>query len=92
VLLHEVLQGGNVPPHDAFWLDQNMPRWSRSLVVVPPANRNAEHRFVVDLDGDLGLTRVDRDSPPGCLGLDPGPLLKSIHDNLAALRAGKHAG
>ena len=88
ILLQGVLQGGNFPPRDASWLHENLPRWCRSLVMVAPERRRAEHRFVVDLDGDVGLTRVDRVASKNCLGLDPGPLLRSLHDEVAALRSG----
>ena len=86
ILLHDVLQGGNFAPDDAFWLDATMPHWAHSLVLAAPRDRKAEHRFVVDLDSDLGLARVDRDSLKDCLALDPGPMLRSIRDEVAALR------
>ena len=86
LLLQDLMNGGQFPPHDAFWANQCIPRWCNSLALELHQVRAAEHRFVVDLDGDAGLTRSSHGSTDKCLYLDTVPVLESIRDAIASLR------
>jgi hypothetical protein len=86
LLLQDLLNGGQFPPHDAFWASRNLPRWCRRLALEPHRVREAEYRFVVDLDAEAGLTRLSLETTGTCLQLDTTPLLEAIRDDIAALR------
>jgi len=86
VLLQDLMNAGQVPPHDAFWASQGLPRWCKSLTLESRQVRGAEHRFVVDLDGDAGLTRSSHEAKGTNLYLDTVPVLEGIRDEIAALR------
>ncbi len=86
VLLQDLMNGGHFPPHDAFWVSQGIPRWSRAVALEPHNARNAEYRFVVDMDRDAGLARVNRESAGTCLCLDTTPVLEAIREEIALLR------
>ena len=75
VLLQDLLNGGHFPPQDAFWVSQNLPRWSGALALEPSQGRNAEPGFVVDPDGEAGLVRSSLDAPAPGLGLDTASFL-----------------
>ena len=86
VLLQDLLNGGHFPVHDALWINQNLPRWSGTLVVESDTGRSAKPRFVVDLDGEAGLARSGPDSGGSGLFLDTTTFLTLIRDRIATLR------
>ena len=86
VLLQDLMNSGQLPPHDAFWASQSIPRWCQAVALVSHQFRIAEHGFVVDLDGDAGLARLTRESAGTCHGLDTGSVLASMRDEIASLR------
>ena len=86
VLLQELMNGGQFPPYEAFWVNQSIPRWSRSVVLASPSAPSSKPRFIVDLDGDAGLVRSDREVEGTVLGLDMAPVLESIRNEIALLR------
>ncbi len=86
VLMQDLMNGGQLPPHDAFQVSQSFPRWCRAAALASHQVRNAEHGFVVDLDGDAGLVRWTRESASTCLGLDMSPVLAAIGKEIVPLR------
>ena len=86
VLLQDLLNGGHFPPQDAFWISQNLPRWSGALALEPLQGRNAKPRLVVDPDGEAGLVRSSLDAPVPGLGLDTASFLATIRDEIGKLR------
>ena len=86
VLLQDLLNGGHFPPQDAFWVSQNLPRWSGTLALESLQGRNAKPRLVVDPDGDAGLARSSLDVPVPGLGLDTASFLATIRDEIGKLR------
>lgn len=88
VLMQDLMNGGNFPPHDAFWLSQRIPRWCRALTLAPPEARGSEHGFVVDPHGDAGLARSNGQTAATCLCVDMTSVIKSIADEIATLREG----
>lgn len=86
VLLLDLMNGGQFPPHDAFWVSQKIPRWCAALRLESGNVRDAEHRFVVDLDGAAGPARLALESAGTSLYLDTAPVLETIRDETAALR------
>lgn len=85
--MQDLVNAGHFPPHDAFWLKQNIPRWSQALAIESHQTRTAAHRFVVDPDSDAGLARLKPESAGTCLGFDPASFLDSIRAEIALLRA-----
>ncbi len=86
LLLQDLMNGGHFPPNDAFWISQSIPRWSRAAALKSQPARSAEDRFVVDLDGDEGLARTNRELSGACLSLDTAPVLASIIEEITRLR------
>jgi len=86
VLLQDLMNGGHFPPHDALWVSQGIPRWSRSTRLELRTAQIADHGFIVDPDGDAGLTRSISGSVSPCLCLDMAPVLKSMREEFASLR------
>ena len=86
VLLQGLINEGHFPPNDAFWISQSIPRWSRAVAIKADQAGSAKDRFVVDLDGDEGLSRSNLDSADSCLTVDMAPLLESILEEIAVLR------
>jgi hypothetical protein len=86
VLLQDLMNGGHFPPYEAFWVSQSIPRWSQAATLESRQVRTAEHRFVVDLDGDAGLARLNPQSAATCLCLDTATIQASIRDEIASLR------
>lgn len=88
VLMQDVMNGGNFPPHDAFWVSQRIPRWCQALLLESHEVRRVEHGFVVDPNGDAGLARSSGESAGTSLCLDMASVLESIGDEIASLREG----
>ena len=86
MLLQDLMNGGHLPPHEALWVSQAIPRWSEAVVLKAGPNPLAEHGFVVDLDGDAGIARLGRESAGTRLCLDSTPLLKAMRDEFVTLR------
>ena len=86
VLLQDLMNAGQLPPHDAFWASQGIPRWGRALTLESHTVGNPEHRFMVDLDGGAGPARLSLESAGTLLYVDTTPLLQSIRDDVASLR------
>lgn len=93
VLLQGLINEGQFPPHDAFWVSQNVPRWCTGARMETQRIRGEPARFVVDLERDGGLARSLPESPGARLYLDTAPILDSVREQIAALRdAPKTAG
>src|SRR4029453_13650683 len=58
VLLQDLVNGGQVPPQDAFWAARRFPRWALPMKLEQEGVASAEYRFGIDLDGDGGPARV----------------------------------
>jgi len=86
VLLQDLMNGAHFPPHDALWVSQGIPRWARSTKLELRSAREADHRFIIDPDGDEGLTRSISGAADICVCLDTEPVRKSVRDELAWLR------
>ena len=86
VLLQDVINGGQFPSQDAFWISQSIPRWSREAVLESQQVKSAGNRFAVDLDGDEGLARSNLELADSCLSLDMAPVLASMRQETAVLR------
>jgi hypothetical protein len=86
LLLQDLMNGGQFPPHDAFWANQGIPRWCKGMALDTLQVQGAEHRFVVDVDGDAGLARSRHEMAGTCLFLGITPVLASIRDEIAKLR------
>ena len=86
VLLQDLMNAGQFPPHDAFFASQRIPRWGRALALDSHTVGDPEHRFVVDLDGDGGLARMSLESAGTLVYVDATSLLQSIRDEIASLR------
>ena len=86
VLLQELTNGGQFPPDEALWVNRRIPRWTRAVALVPHGGRSAEPWFAVDLDGDAGLVRSNREMEGMFVCLDMAPVLESIRNEIAMLR------
>ncbi len=89
ILFQDLVNGGQFPPHDAFWLNQGIARWCESAALRPHEAGCAGQHLVVDLDGDAGLARCSREAAGTCLELDPAPILESIRVQIAATHDGR---
>jgi hypothetical protein len=88
LLLLDLVNGAHFPPRDAFWANQQIPRWHGALTLARCRMDSAEPALVVDLNGDSGLTRSTPRSSEACLSLDAAAALAAIRVECEALRAG----
>jgi hypothetical protein len=86
VLVQDLINGGQFPPHEAFWVSQRIPRWCNALTPESHQVLGPDHRFVADLDGDAGLDRPSSERPGTPLYLDTAAALESIRDETSLLR------
>ena len=86
LVVQDLINGGQFPPHDAFWACQGIPRWCEALTLVAAPIAAAGEGFVVDLDRDAGPARSSPQPTGSCLFLDTAPAQASIRDEIAALR------
>ncbi len=85
-LLQELINGGHFPPHDAFWINDGIPRWCRGMTLKSAQPQSGKNGFVVDPYGDAGLVRSDGGSADTYLRFDMRSVLSSIRDEIARLR------
>lgn len=89
VLLLELMNAGQLSPHEAFWADASIPRWCEALTLesgrVSGEVDTLKGRLFVDLDGGEGLVRAAATTGTQ-LFVDPTPMLAKIDEEIAALR------
>jgi hypothetical protein len=90
VLLLKLMRSAQLAPHEAFWVNQQLPRWCEALLLRPsgPGQAGADRTgcFIVAPDDPEGLVRAEANDANACLSLDPSPMLACIHDEIARLR------
>ena len=86
LLLQEFVNGGQFPPHDAFWISQAIHRWCRGMTLESTAGRTAENQFIVDPHGEVGLVRSVGETTSTSLRLDMGSVVFSIRKEVVSLR------
>jgi hypothetical protein len=86
VLLQDLVNGGQVPPQEAFWASRRLLRWSQPMTLEQEGVGAGRYRFGIDLDGDGGPTRVSEQVADSWRYFDTAPALKAIEQELASLR------
>ena len=89
VLLLGLMNGGQLPPYEAFWANWSIPRWCEALTLetgrVNGEVDTRKGRLFVDLDSSEGLGRAAATTGTP-LFVDPTPMLAAIDNEIAALR------
>ena len=94
LLLVGVMNTGQLAPRELVWASSWLADWS-TLLTLQPVHADAPQRgnagFVVDLDGNEGLTRAEA-GVRADLRLDTTPLIARIDEEIAALNAPREDG
>ena len=86
-LLQDILNGGQMPPHDAFWVARRFARLCRPIKLEQDGASSNRHWFGVDVEGEGGPMRVAPQAPGHWRYIDTSQLLASIDDAVASLRS-----
>jgi hypothetical protein len=87
LLLVGVMNTGQLSPRELVWASQWLAAWSTLLALRPVDAKvlpRADAGFVVDLDGNEGLTRLEAGARAD-LHLDTAPLIARIDEEIAVL-------
>jgi len=86
LLMQDLMNGAQFPPHEASWVNKCIPRWCLGLALKADDAPAETYRFVVDHARDCGLVRSNEKAIAGTLSVDMTPALKAIAAQTGTLR------